>query len=516
MKIALVGAGYWGINLLRVLSELGVLSVICDSEERVLKDVRARYPGIRTTANLRDVMESDVSGVAIATPARTHFEIAKIALLAGKDVFVEKPLALDIRDAEELKSISVAGNRIVMVGHILRYHPAVEKLKEILDSGNIGKINYVYSNRLNFGKLRTEENILWSFAPHDISVILYLLGKLPESVTAFGGAYLDEKRADVTLTTLTFAGGVRGHIYVSWFNPFKEQKLVVVGEDGMAVFDDTQPSDKLIVYPHRVEWNGGIPQAIKAKGVPVEIARAEPLKAELRHFVDCVASRETPKTDVNEGLKVLKVLIMSQNSLDRKGENVKVDSEKKYFVHPTAYVDEGARLREGTKIWHFAHVMGGAKVGERCVVAQNCYLGSRAVLGNGVKLQNNVSIYDLVELEDNVFVGPSAVFTNDTNPRAGFPKGGKWVPTKVREGASIGANATILCGIEVGKSSFIGAGAVVTKTVPDYAVVVGNPARVIGYMCECGEKLKFEDENAVCRKCGAEYSKSGDKIVLVR
>lgn len=183
-----------------------------------------------------------------------------------------------------------------------------------------------------------------------------------------------------------------------------------------------------------------------------------------------------------------------------------------YFVHPKACVDDGAQIGDGTKIWHFTHVMSGAKIGENCVIGQNCFIASRAVLGNGVKLQNNISVYDLVTLEDRVFVGPSAVFTNDFNPRAPYPKGGKWIPTRVKEGASIGANATLLCGLTVGRWSFVGAGAVVTRDVPDYAIVVGAPARVTGWMCECGEKLRFEGDRSACNKCGREYAKDGDAV----
>ncbi len=183
-----------------------------------------------------------------------------------------------------------------------------------------------------------------------------------------------------------------------------------------------------------------------------------------------------------------------------------------YFIHPTAVVDEGAEIGDGTKIWHFTHVMGGAKIGKNCVIGQNCFIGRRAVIGNGVKIQNNVSVYDLVTLEDNVFVGPSAVFTNDINPRAPYPKHGNWVPTLVKEGATIGANATIVCGITIGRWAFVGAGAVVTKDVPDYAIVVGVPAKIIGYMCECGEKLYFENGKAVCKKCGKKYKKYNGEV----
>lgn len=178
-----------------------------------------------------------------------------------------------------------------------------------------------------------------------------------------------------------------------------------------------------------------------------------------------------------------------------------------YFVHPTAIIDERAVIGEGTKIWHFSHIMGGAKIGKNCVIGQNCFVARDAVLGNGVKLENNVSVYTFVTLEDDVFVGPSAVFTNDLNPRAPYPKGGKWIPTRVCRGASIGANATIICGITIGRWAFVGAGAVVLKDVPNYAIVAGTPAKVVGWMCECGNKLEFKTNKTDCEKCGRKYYK---------
>ncbi len=189
-----------------------------------------------------------------------------------------------------------------------------------------------------------------------------------------------------------------------------------------------------------------------------------------------------------------------------------------YFVHPTAVIDPGAEIGEGTKIWHFSHVMSGAKIGKNCVLGQNCFVGPDAVLGNGVKLENNVSVYTYVTLEDNVFVGPSAVFTNDINPRAPYRKGPKgWIPTLVKHGASIGANATIVCGVTIGRWAFIGAGAVVTKDVPDYAIVAGVPAKIIGWMCECGAKLNFDSNgDATCSKCNRKYHKEGDTVKEIK
>ena len=177
-----------------------------------------------------------------------------------------------------------------------------------------------------------------------------------------------------------------------------------------------------------------------------------------------------------------------------------------YFTHKTAVIDKGATIGKGTKIWHFSHIMGKARIGDNCVIGQNCFVADGAVLGNVVKLENNVSVYTFVTLEDGVFVGPSAVFTNDINPRSLYPKRGKWIPTLVKKGSTIGANATIRCGITIGRCALIGAGAVVTKDIPDYAIVVGIPAKQIGWVCECGNNLSFEKENTICSKCGRRYT----------
>ena len=224
-QVAVVGSGYWGKNLIRNFDALGALAVICDLRPEALETFREKYPDKRFEISFEAVLQDPkVDAVVIATPAAQHFVMAKDALLAGKHVFVEKPLALTVTDAMTLDRMARAHDRILMVGHILLYHPAIAKLKEIIDSGELGKIHYIYSNRLNLGKIRTEENILLSFAPHDISVILELLGEMPVSVTADGGSYLNRDIADVTISVLTFNNGVKGHIFVSWLHPHKEQR----------------------------------------------------------------------------------------------------------------------------------------------------------------------------------------------------------------------------------------------------------------------------------------------------
>jgi UDP-2-acetamido-3-amino-2,3-dideoxy-glucuronate N-acetyltransferase len=234
VRIAIVGTGNWGRNLVRNFASLDSLAVICDVEEKKLAFVKKQYPELKTTNSFVEVLsDSSVDAVVIATPAELHYQMARDSLVADKHVLVEKPLALNVAQGEELLGLSNERKRTLMVGHLLRYHPAVIKLMELVKEGELGKIQYIYSNRLNLGKIRREENILWSFAPHDISVILALTGEMPGEASSFGANYLHERIADVTLSHLSFPSGIKAHIFVSWLHPYKEQKLVVVGDRKM-------------------------------------------------------------------------------------------------------------------------------------------------------------------------------------------------------------------------------------------------------------------------------------------
>jgi UDP-2-acetamido-3-amino-2,3-dideoxy-glucuronate N-acetyltransferase len=526
ISIGLAGLGYWGKNILRNLHELGVLHSACDADENTIAAHKKNYPAVSFTTKFTDLLEArELQAIAIAAPAVAHYAMVKKALQAGKDVYVEKPLSLTVRESQELVDIAEKEGRILMVGHILQYHPAVLKLKEMIDAGELGKVEYIYSNRLSIGKLRTEENILWSFAPHDISVILMLLEEEPVSVNSFGGAYLTKDIYDTTMTTLEFKNGVKGHIFVSWLHPFKEQKLVVVGSRAMAVFDDVS-KEKLFLYPHKIDWKEGkMPVAHKAEHQLIPIEKAEPLKAELEHFIDCIRTRRTPRTDGREGLRVLKVLDLAEHSLAGEApysspltphsspltphsSSVTPD----VFVHESAIVDDGVSIGPGTKIWHFSHVLKGTKTGNRCIIGQNCVIGPDVTIGNRCKVQNNVSLYKGVTLEDEVFCGPSSVFTNVYNPRAFIERKLEFLPTLVKRGATIGANATIVCGTTIGRYALIGAGAVVKKDVDDYAVVAGVPAKQIGWACKCGTTLKFIKNKAKCSYCGNKYSLKDGKF----
>ncbi len=321
-QVALVGCGYWGKNLCRNFHALGVLSTVVDATENGQTTASSIAPDAQITDNLDDVLrDKQIQGIALATPAETHAELAIQAMQAGKDVFVEKPMALTLKDAEKMKEVAEETGRILMIGHLLEYHPAVLKLHTMIKSGELGKINYIYSNRLNFGKVRTEENALWSFAPHDVAVILRLMGQAPVQVSACGGSFLTNGIVDTTMSNLRFDDESRAHIFVSWLHPFKEQRLVAVGDKKMAIFNDVAPhGEKLKLYPQNVEFDGTMPLLKKEDVQSIEHTNTEPLREECNYFLDCVQSRKQPLTDAQSGIEVLKVLHACQQSIEQNGK----------------------------------------------------------------------------------------------------------------------------------------------------------------------------------------------------
>ncbi len=323
--LALIGAGYWGKNLARNFLQLGALHTMCDNSPETLSSYGGEYADVRKTSDFAAVLaDPAVRKVAIAAPAALHYSLARRALEAGKDVYVEKPLCLKIEDAEALVALAESSGRILMVGHLLQYHPCIEKLREMVSAGELGELYQINSNRLNLGKFRMEENVLWSFAPHDISVILSLLPN--SSITdlrSIGDHYISPNVADSTLTSIRFETGARAQIHVSWLNPFKEQKLTVVGSKGMVVFDDTLPwAEKLRAYMHYLEVpeSDAPPTPKKSAGEPLAVKESEPLRCECRHFLDSCETRKTPRTDGREGLRVLKVLNGADKSLRNNGD----------------------------------------------------------------------------------------------------------------------------------------------------------------------------------------------------
>lgn len=482
IQIGLIGGGYWGKNLIRDFNKLGVLNTICDINEEALKNYSEQYPDVKLTKDWNEILENkEINAVCIALPAEMHYKYAKQALLKDKDVYVEKPITLDVKEAEELINIANEKNKILMVGHLLQYHPCINKIKEMIEKGMIGKVRNIVSNRLNLGKFRVCENVLWSFAPHDISVILSLCGnKLPNKVLCNGYSHITKDIHDITNSILHYDDKYV-NINVNWLNPYKEQKLSIIGDKGMILFDDMS-EDKLKYYPDYIKFKGelnSVPEPNKKEGISIDVdISVSPLELECKHFIDRCVDRQKPITDGEEGLRVLKVLNSLQKSLETDSKvEIKKTIKTEYFSHPSAVIDEGAEIGNGTKIWHFSHICKGAKIGKNCNVGQNVFIAGGAVLGNGCKVQNNVSIYNGVDAEDYVFFGPSCVLTNDKDPRAEFSKNGVYMKTLIKRGATLGANSTIICGNTIGENAFIGAGAVVTKDVKDGDTIVGNPGK---------------------------------------
>ena len=516
--VAVVGCGYWGKNLIRNFGELGALHAVADTD-RSRAEAFADNLDVQAMDWSETLAASEVEAVVLATPAASHAAMAQEGLRAGKHVFVEKPLALKIDDALETIAVAHSVGRTLMVGHLLHYHPVFLKLRQMISAGELGRLQYLYSNRLNLGKIRREEDVFWSFAPHDLSMILALVGEEPTEVWAKGASYLHEVIADVTTTHLSFPSGVHAHVHVSWLHPFKEQKLVVVGDRGMAVFDDGLPwAEKLQFCAHQIAWREGLPEPRKAEAARIEVASDEPLRLECEHFLECIATGQTPRTDGEEGLRVLRILDSAARSarMHRRPSDPSPATDTPasrpgrpepgargdFFLHDSSYVDDGCTIGEGTKIWHFSHVLPGSRLGRDCVIGQNVMIGPDVHVGDRCKIQNNVSLYKGVRLGDGVFCGPSAVFTNVMNPRAEVERKDEFRNTPVGTGASIGANATVVCGNRLGDYCFVAAGAVVTRSVPDYALVAGVPARQIGWMSRAGERL---GDDLVCPRTGERY-----------
>jgi predicted dehydrogenase len=327
-QVAVIGCGWWGRNLVRVFHALRTLRAVCDPAPAGIEAARQLAPGVPVLGEVARVLDDpQIEAVVIATPAETHAPLASQALAAGKHVFVEKPLALTCRDGGQLVRQAESAGLVLMVGHILEYHPAVVELVRRIRAGQLGTLQYVYSNRLNLGKVRREENILWSFAPHDVAVMLRVTGELPIEVSATGGTYLQPNIADVTVTSLLFDRGIRGHIFVSWLHPYKEQRLVVLGSARMAVFDDVSPNQKLVIYDQGIDWVNGEPLPRKKASEIIPLPADEPLRIEAEHFLQTIMTGEQPLTDGASGLRVLQVLQAAQRSLWMHGRPVPLAGE---------------------------------------------------------------------------------------------------------------------------------------------------------------------------------------------
>ncbi|WP_109259396.1 Gfo/Idh/MocA family protein [Hyphobacterium indicum] len=309
VKIAVIGCGHWGKNHVRNFAELGALAAVVDPHAPTAEKFAQEY-GVPALSFDEAIASAEIDGVVISAPAELHADLAIKAYDNGKHVFVEKPIALTMEDGERMKAAAEKAGKTLMVGHLLQYHPAFVALRNFVLDGGLGKLRYAYSHRCSLGKFRVEENALWSFAPHDVSMLLALFGGAPESVRGMGGAYITEGIEDECRLDMTFAGGGRAHVLATWLHPFKEHRLIVVGETGMAVFEDSaQGAEKLRLYRHTIDTSGREPVPSKAEWEPLVYGDDEPLQTECRHFLEACAGKHPPLTDADEALRVLDVLI---------------------------------------------------------------------------------------------------------------------------------------------------------------------------------------------------------------
>jgi UDP-2-acetamido-3-amino-2,3-dideoxy-glucuronate N-acetyltransferase len=352
VKIAVIGAGVWGKNLVRNFHQLGCLHAVCDTSSTAFQETMAAFPKVSVCSDFNDILQdSAVDAVVIATPAQTHFELAKQALLHNKDVFVEKPLALNAYEGEVLAKLAHEQNRILMVGHLLQYHPAVVVLKQLVNNGSLGKLRYISSSRLSSRRALQEGGVLWDLAPHDISLVLSLLGEFPTGLSAASTSNASSNLKSTVVSHLSFPGGASVDIFASWLYPFKEQKLVVIGDKQVAIFDDTLPwQEKLMLYPHEITKSEQALQSGRTGGTAVALVPAEPLRVECEHFISCIQKRVYPLTDVKEGIRVLKILDALQASLDQIDAQVQQGkNDNVYDTYPqvddTIISEEVLRLR---------------------------------------------------------------------------------------------------------------------------------------------------------------------------
>ena len=335
VRVAVVGVGYWGPNFARIMDELSDASLVavCDSDSKRLDRLAATYPQARFTGKVDEIIAApDIDAVVVATGSDSHYDIASRCLDAGKHVLVEKPLALSSKDAQALIDAAASKDLVLLVGHLLRYHRGVARLKKYIDEGFLGKIRYIYTTRVNLGRIRKEESALWSFATHDISVIAHLVGSEARSVSATGQAYVRKGIYDVVFVTIHFADDVMAHLHVSWLDPHKIRQVTVVGDKKMAVLDDMEATEKLRIYDKGVDFvpsYGDYGESLTLRVGDIYIPKidlVEPLKAECQHFLDCVLKGATPMTDGATGLKVVRVLEAADRSLREGGCAIKVEN----------------------------------------------------------------------------------------------------------------------------------------------------------------------------------------------
>ncbi len=499
-RIALVGAGSRGEPLLRALADVGALAAVCDLDP----DVRARFPDVRTTDDyLALLADPAIDAVVLATPTGSHDGMAQAALEAGKHVLVEGLLGVHADAAAELVALAERRGRVLQAGAGLRFDAALVAFR--VAAATIGALRYVHAEALAPRRERRDDAAVFSFAPELVGLVLALAGERPEWIRTQAAGIRDGDVADVTFTGLGFPAGLRAHVHVSWMHPLRSLRVVATGDEGTVLLQD-----------------GLVTRYVGDEGAPVAVDAPDAARAACARFLEALERGRSD--DARHDVAVLRVVEAAQRSLDEdravhpaSKAPEKATERPGVRLHATVAVDGDVDIGEGTSIWHFSKLLGPCRIGKNCTFGQNVVVERHVTVGDNVKIQNNVSVYSGVILEDDVFCGPSMVFTNVGTPRSGFPRKGQYTTTLVKRGASIGANATVVCGHTLGRYCFVGAGAVVTRDVPDYALVYGNPARLRGWACFCGATLPFgtspgESEAGVCPDCGRRYAREGHVV----
>lgn len=347
VRIGVVGLGAWGWNVARSFAELRDCELVscCDLDPKRTFAAARAWPSANVASGLTEMLTRDsLDAVVISSPAVTHYALAKQALLADKDVFIEKPFTLNVADAEELVDLAEQNDRVLMVGHLLEYHPVVRRLRTMIQSGELGEVYYIYTQRVNLGRIRGDENALWSFAPHDLSEIIYILGMEPTDVSVRGQSFIQEGIEDVVFMSIYFENRVMAHIHLSWLDPHKVRKTTIVGTHKMAVFDDTEPSEKLKIYNNHAEVptirNYGDSIQVRFGDILIpRIDMSEPLKLECQHFLECVQTRSTPLSDARDGLRVVRILEAAQRSMEMDGVPVQIKGANNGILHSSISAD---------------------------------------------------------------------------------------------------------------------------------------------------------------------------------
>ena len=498
LKAAVIGVGSMGKNHARIYHELPNVNLVAvsDTNSERGKKVADEYQCSFYKDYTEMLHAEKLDIVSVCVPTALHHTVAASVMERGLHVMIEKPIATSLTEAEKLLSIAKKKKVILAVGHIERFNPAIKKIKQLIAENQLGKVISLSARRVGlFPPNIKDADVILDLAVHDIDIFSYLIGNQPDTVHASSGNGLIDTAADYAALLLGY-GEVNGIIEVNWITPVKIRTLDITGTKGYARLNYITQELTLFknIYDREYDEYGDF---VLKFGEPeteiIRVEKAEPLRLELADFIDSVHSKRAPAVTGLDGLNALRTALKATGA----------NSKKNFFIHLTADVSADAIIGENTKIWNHAQVREGAQIGSDCIISNGVYIDANVRIGDLVKIENKVSVFQGVTIEDKVFIGPHVCFTNDKLPRSVSPDGTKksggaevdgqadWTigKTRVKEGASIGANSTILPNVTIGTWALVGAGSIVTKDVPDHGLVVGNPARVIGFVCKCGKKL---------------------------